>query len=219
MQWGPYRVEVEDPQTGMVSSLRFWAGYRWQDNTEGGAVRPDQVKLALDKPAYNEGDVARISVTPPAAGSGYLLVESADGPLWWQNIDVPAEGRTFEVPVGREWARHDLYVSALVVRPGERKERVTPKRAVGLLHLPLERAPRKLALTLRAAEKMRPNQPLAVHVQAKNADGTPARQAHVLVAAVDAGILSITDYATPTPSPHCSAVRPTAPTSWTCTAN
>lgn len=126
VQWGPYRVEVEDPQTGMVSSLRFWAGYRWQDNTEGGAVRPDQVKLALDKPAYNEGDVARISVTPPAAGSGYLLVESADGPLWWQNIDVPAEGRTFEVPVGREWARHDLYVSALVVRPGERKERVTP---------------------------------------------------------------------------------------------
>lgn len=199
VQWGPYRVEVEDPQTGMVSSLRFWAGYRWQDNTEGGAVRPDQVKLALDKPAYNEGDVARISVTPPAAGSGYLLVESADGPLWWQNIDVPAEGRTFEVPVGREWARHDLYVSALVVRPGERKERVTPKRAVGLLHLPLERAPRKLALTLRAAEKMRPNQPLAVHVQAKNADGTPARQAHVLVAAVDAGILSITDYATPDP--------------------
>ncbi len=199
VQWGPYRVEVEDPESGVTSSLRFWAGYRWQDNAAGGAVRPDQVKLALDKPAYAEGEVARVTVTPPAAGSGYLLVESADGPLWWQSIEVPAEGKTFDIPVAREWTRHDLYVSALVVRPGERKERVTPKRAVGLLHLPLERAQRKLALTLSAPEKMRPSQPLAVHVQAKNADGSPARQVRVLVAAVDAGILSITDYATPDP--------------------
>ncbi|EPN33279.1 lipoprotein, partial [Pseudomonas syringae pv. actinidiae ICMP 19096] len=59
VEWGPYRVEVEDPSTGMISSLRFWAGYRWQDNTDGGAVRPDQVKLALDKPAYNDGDTAK----------------------------------------------------------------------------------------------------------------------------------------------------------------
>lgn len=63
VEWGPYRVEVEDPSTGMVSSLRFWAGYRWQDNTDGGAVRPDQVKLALDKPAYNDGDTAKVTVT------------------------------------------------------------------------------------------------------------------------------------------------------------
>ncbi|MET3715515.1 uncharacterized protein YfaS (alpha-2-macroglobulin family) [Pseudomonas sp. PvP001] len=97
VEWGPYRVEVEDPQTGLVSSLRFWAGYSWQDNTEGGAVRPDQVKLALDKPHYSDGDTARVTVTPPAAGNGYLLVESAEGPLFWQEIDVPAEGRTFDI--------------------------------------------------------------------------------------------------------------------------
>lgn len=78
VEWGPYRVEVVDNQTGLISSLRFWAGYRWQDNADGGAVRPDQVKLALDKPAYAEGDVARITVTPPAAGNGYLLVESSE---------------------------------------------------------------------------------------------------------------------------------------------
>jgi uncharacterized protein YfaS (alpha-2-macroglobulin family) len=97
VEWGPYRVEVEDPQTGLVSSERFWAGYRAQDNAEGGAVRPDQVKLALDKPAYADGATAKVTVTPPAAGSGYLMIESSDGPLWWQEIDVPAEGKTFDV--------------------------------------------------------------------------------------------------------------------------
>jgi hypothetical protein len=199
VEWGPYRVEVEDPQTGLVSSLRFWAGYSWQDNTEGGAVRPDQVKLALDKPHYSDGDTARVTVTPPAAGNGYLLVESAEGPLFWQEIDVPAEGRTFDIKVDPKWARHDLYISALVIRPGERKANVTPKRAVGLLHLPLDRAARKLALSLDAPSTMRPQQPLKVKVQARNSDGSIPRQAHVLLAAVDVGILNITQYATPDP--------------------
>ncbi|VVO01231.1 alpha-2-macroglobulin family protein [Pseudomonas fluorescens] len=202
VEWGPYRVEVEDPQTGLVSSLRFWAGYRSQDNAEGGAVRPDQVKLALDKPAYADGDTANVTVTPPAAGQGYLLVESADGPLWWQEIDVPAEGKSFEVKLDPKWSRHDLYISALVIRPGERKANITPKRAVGVLHLPLDRTQRKLGLTLSAAEKMRPKQPLTVKIQAKNADGSVPKQVHVLLAAVDVGILNITEY--PTPDPYSS---------------
>lgn len=199
VEWGPYRVEVEDPQTGLVSSERFWAGYRAQDNAEGGAVRPDQVKLALDKPAYADGATAKVTVTPPAAGSGYLMVESSDGPLWWQEITVPAEGKTFDVQLDKQWARHDLYISALVIRPGERKVNATPKRAVGVLHLPLQRAERKLALALQAPEKMRPKQPLTVRFKATNADGSVPSQVHVLLAAVDVGILNITDYKTPDP--------------------
>ena len=202
VEWGPYRVEVEDPKTGLVSSLRFWAGYRAQDNAEGGAVRPDQVKLALDKAAYAEGDSARVTVTPPAAGKGYLLVEGGDGPLWWEEIEVPAEGKTFEVKLDSTWARHDLYVSSLVIRPGERKANITPKRAVGVLHLPLDRTARKLAVTLDAPEKMRPKQALTVKVQAKNADGSIPAQAHVLLSAVDVGVLNITEY--PTPDPYAS---------------
>lgn len=202
VEWGPYRVEVEDPSTGLVSSLRFWAGYRAQDNAEGGAVRPDQVKLALDKAAYAEGETARVTVTPPAPGIGYLLVEGSDGPLWWEEIEVPAEGKTFDVKLDPSWARHDLYISALVIRPGERKTNVTPKRAVGVLHLPLDRSQRKLSLTLDAPEKMRPKQPLTVKFKVKNADGSIPESAHVLLAAVDAGVLNITDY--PTPDPYAS---------------
>ncbi|PIK78910.1 alpha-2-macroglobulin [Pseudomonas sp. 382] len=199
VEWGPYRVEVEDPETGLVSSERFWAGYSAQDNAEGGAVRPDQVKLALDKPAYADGATAKVTVTPPAAGSGYLMIESSDGPLWWQEIEVPADGKTFDVQLDKQWARHDLYISALVIRPGERKANATPKRAVGVLHLPLARAERKLAVSLQAPEKMRPKQPLTVKIKAANADGSVPKQVHVLLSAVDVGILNITDFKTPDP--------------------
>lgn len=46
---------------------------------------------------------------------------------------------------------------------------------------------------------MRPKQPLKVKVSARNADGSIPDKVHVLVAAVDVGILNITSYATPDP--------------------
>lgn len=200
VQWGPYRVEVEDPSTGLVSSLSFWAGYAAQDNALGGAVRPDQVKLALDKPAYSNGDTARVTINAPAAGSGYLLLESSDGPLWWQPLNVPAEGTTIDIPIASDWLRHDLYISALVVRPGERQAHITPKRAVGLLHLPLQRQERELAVSLHAPERMRPGQPLTVKVKAQGMDGQSlAGPVQVLLSAVDVGILNITDFSAPDP--------------------
>lgn len=200
VEWGPYRVEVEDPVTGLVSSERFWAGYRWQDTGEGlGVVRPDQVALTLDKAAYRAGEVAKVTVAPPVAGSGYLLVESSEGPLWWQAIDVPAEGKVFDIPVAREWDRHDLYISALVVRPGERKTLQTPKRAVGVLSLPLSREDRKLSVTLDAPAQMRPERTLSTRVQVKDEQGKPVANTHVLLSAVDVGILNITEFKTPDP--------------------
>ncbi|KXU38377.1 hypothetical protein AXE65_01285 [Ventosimonas gracilis] len=199
VEWGSYRVEVEDPKSGVISSVRFWAGYRSQDNSEDGAVRPDQVKLSLDKPAYQAGEIAQVTITPPAAGRGWLLLESSKGPLWWQEIDLPEGGKTVELPVSHDWARHDLYLSALVIRPSERKVASVPKRAVGVLHLPLSRQERKLSLNLQAPEKMRPRQPLKVKVSGLDAQGVAASGAKVLVSAVDVGILNITDYKTPDP--------------------
>lgn len=199
VQWGPYHLEVEDPSTQRVSRLSFWAGYAAQDNALGGAVRPDQVKLALDQAAYSNGDTARLTINAPAAGSGYLLVESAQGPLWWQPLNVPTEGTTVDIPIAEDWLRHDLYISALVVRPGQRQAHITPKRAVGLLHLPLQRQARQLAVSLQAPERMRPGQPLTVKVKAQSRAGQSAQPMQVLLSAVDLGVLNITDFAAPDP--------------------
>ena len=47
---------------------------------------------------------------PLILAKGYVLLESSDGPLWWQEIDVPEKGLDVEVPINKEWARHDLYI-------------------------------------------------------------------------------------------------------------
>ena len=200
VEWGSYRLEVKAPDEAM-SSVRFWAGYSWQDNSEGasGSPRPDRVTLKIDKPAYQPGDVIKLHIAAPAAGKGYAMVESSDGPLWWQEIDVPQAGLDVTIPVDKAWARHDLYLSALVVRPGDKSRSATPKRAVGLLHLPLGDESRRLALSLDAPQKMRPNQPLTVKVKAAAHNGEMPKQINVLLSAVDSGVLNITDYVTPDP--------------------
>ncbi|MDX7999806.1 alpha-2-macroglobulin family protein [Xenorhabdus sp. Reich] len=201
VDWGTYRIEIVNPQNQLVTSLNFWAGYSWQDNTGGtGAVRPDQVKLSLDKPAYKSGEKVKLHMMAPQAGKGYLLVESSDGPLWWQEIDVPEKGLDIEVPINQAWTRHDLYLTAVVVRPGDKSRQATPKRAIGVLHLPLMDEGRKLNVTLNAPDKIRPNQELTVKIKATPQQGKALpEQVHVLLAAVDTGVLSITDFKTPDP--------------------
>lgn len=200
VEWGSYRLEVEDPQNGLISSVRFWAGYDWQDNsgTDGG-MRPDRVTLKLDKPAYKVGDTVNLNINAPTAGKGYALIESSEGPLWWQAINVPEGGINLEIPVDKRWDRHDLYISTVVVRPGDKSPSATIKRAVGILHLPLADEDNRLQLTLNSPGKMLPNHDLKVNVKASTVDGKRPEQINVLLSAVDVGVLNITDYKTPSP--------------------
>ncbi|ANG93740.1 alpha-2-macroglobulin family protein [Enterobacteriaceae bacterium 155047] len=199
VEWGSYRLEAKAPD-GAVSSVRFWAGYSWQDNSDGtGAARPDRVMLKLDKPAYQPGDTINLHIAAPAAGKGYAMIESSEGPLWWKEIDVPANGLDLAIPVDKAWKRHDLYLSTLVVRPGDKSKSATPKRAVGLLHIPMGDENRRLTIALDNPQKMRPNQTLSVKVKASVKTGQVPQKVNVLVSAVDSGVLNITDYVTPDP--------------------
>lgn len=200
VEWGAYRLEVSEPNQTNVTSSRFWAGYSWQDNTQGsGAVRPDQVKLKLDKPAYRRGDTALVTVEAPTMGAGYLMVESNDGPLWSKEISVPVGGAQFEVPISSDWKRHDLYLNAIIVRPGDKTRQATAKRAVGLLHLPIQEAQRQLNFTLDAPERIRPNNTVAVKIKSQLSQNQNPEKVTVLLSAVDSGVLSITDFETPDP--------------------
>jgi uncharacterized protein YfaS (alpha-2-macroglobulin family) len=203
VEWGGYRIEVEDPLTGAMTSVRFWAGYRWdEEGTQNGVVRPDQLKMTLDRKAYSSGDTARVRIESPSAGKGYLLVESLDGLLWKQPIELPENGQgEFTIPVDEKWQRHDLYVSALLIRPASQQEKNAklPRRAVGLIHLPLQREDRKINLELQAPAKAQPNQALKLHLKASKTKGDLPEKLHVIVSAVDSGVLNITDYITPDP--------------------
>ncbi|MCY7313301.1 MAG: alpha-2-macroglobulin family protein, partial [Pseudoxanthomonas sp.] len=190
--WGGYRLDVFDPATGLTTRYPFNAGWSWNDQNRGLDARPDKLKIALDKTGYRAGDTMQVTVTPPHPGKGLLMVES-DRMLYVQEIDAKP-GSTFSIPVTQDWERHDVYVTALVFRGGSVPSKITPARALGVAHVPMDRTARKVAVGLVAPQQMRPEQDMAVTVSVPEMAG---KRAHVTVSAVDVGILNITRFPVP----------------------
>ncbi|HHQ4924231.1 TPA: alpha-2-macroglobulin family protein [Aeromonas veronii] len=196
---GWYRLEVENSQ-GHQSSLRVEIGsYAWGGGGE--QARPDKIAITLDKRAYQAGDKAKVTLVAPRPGKGLLLVEDGDGLRWWQRIELKgaagdakdARGE-FEIPVSPEWQRHDLHISAQIAAPDSASKPVSSQqgqslRSVGLVPLTLDREARRLPLTLSAPDKAVPLTRLEV-----TATSTPNSQGRVVLAAVDRGVLNISDY-------------------------
>ena len=202
VEWGEYRIDVEDPATKLVSRYPFRAGWSWDDGNRGLDARPDKVKVALDKAGYRAGDTMRVTVTPPHPGKGLLMVES-DRMLYLHEIDAKP-GSTFDIPVTEDWERHDVYVTALVFRGGSATSTVTPARAVGVAHVPMERRERRVAVGIKAPELIRPEGPMRVTVAVPELAG---KEAWVTVSAVDVGILNITRFPVPDAWKHFFAQR------------
>ena len=207
VEWGEYRIDVLDPATGLTMRYPFRAGWSWGDDNRGPDARPDKVKLALDRTGYRAGDTLKVTVTPPHAGRGVLLVES-DRLLYAHDIELRGgDGKasgTFEIPVTADWERHDVYVTALVFRGGSASTQVTPARAVGVAHVPMRRDDRRVAVGLKFPAQSRPQQDLPVTVSVPQLAG---RKAHVTVSATDVGILNITRFPVPDASAHFFAQR------------
>lgn len=209
VSWGSYRVEVRDVNSGLLSSVQFYAGTNWyadwkKSQSGSGAARPDKVTMALDKASYAAGEFVKVNIVPPQAGEAIILVEG-NTPLWSKRQFIPAEGAIVEIPVSADWQQHNIYISALVLQPGDKIKTITPKRSFGLVHLPLQRESKKLNIEFEVAEKALPNKILPVKIKVTNevvhntVAAPIAEKVFVTLAAVDVGVLSISDFKTPDP--------------------
>lgn len=205
VSYGSYRLEVRDPSNGLTSSLRFYAGHNWYADWQAaqagsGAARPDRIQMALDQAHYRAGDIARVTVVPPEAGEALVMVEG-DGPLWMQRLSLPADGATLKIPIDKHWRQHNLYITALALRPGNHKQAITPKRSYGLIHLPLDRSHRRLDVSIEVPDKVLPEKTLEVALEVKPSqpDSQLPDEVYLTLAAVDVGVLSINNFQTPDP--------------------
>ena len=193
VDWGRYRLEVEtaDP-AGPATSYEFDAGwYVAATSTE----TPDGLEVALDKEAYASGEVAKLKVSPRFAGE-LLVTIGAEKLLKTVTASIPADGATVDIPVGDDWGA-GAYVTATLYRPGEAQESRMPARAIGLKWLAVDPADKKLNVALTLPEKTEPRKALSIPVAVTGAKA--GDKAYVMVAAVDVGILNLTNYQTPDP--------------------
>ncbi len=193
VQWGRYRLEVTEPNAA-ITSLSFDAGVY----AESSADTPDLLEIALDKPDYKSGEAMSLAVT--ATSAGYLTVNVfTDRLVASQAQDVKAGVSQVKLNVGKDWGT-GAYVVATLRRPLDARAERMPGRAIGVQWFSIDRGGHTLALDMKLPANIRPNSTLGVPV--KLAGLAPGEDARVVVAAVDVGILNLTNYKAPAPDEY-----------------
>ena len=195
VQWGRYRLEVSDGgRNGAVTSVAFDAGWY----ADASADTPDMLEIAVDKPEYAAGDSMTVAVTARTAGKVTLNVI---GDRLFKTIvqDVPAGVARLNLPVGNDWGS-GAYVVATLRNPLDVAAGRMPGRAIGVQWFSVDRKARSLAVNLDLPALTRPNATLRIPL--KVAGLAAGEEARVVVAAVDVGILNLTNYKPPAPDDY-----------------
>ncbi|MBR0673265.1 alpha-2-macroglobulin family protein [Neoroseomonas soli] len=191
LPFGRYRLEVSDANGLGITSIRFRSGWAGAESAE----IPDRVDVAADRRAYAPGETARIRITPPFAGRASVAVLT-DRLVSLREVQVAEGGTEVEVPVDAAWGP-GAYVAVTVFRPGEARQG-QPGRGLGLAWVGIDPAPRTLGVTIDTPQLARPRQRVEVPVRVTNASGPVL----LTLAAVDEGILRLTNFANPDPGAH-----------------
>ena len=193
LPYGTYRLTIVDPKSGAASSVRFYSG--WSASSAGD--RPDRIPVAADKPSYAPGSVARVRIKPDASGKA-LVVVAGDRIFSSRTIEAPAGGTTVDIPVSADWGA-GAYVLVTAYRPLSNLKGREPVRSIGVAWLGVDNAPRTLNVAIGGGDKVRPRQKITLPVTIK---GLGSEEAFVTLAAVDEGILQLTDFKSPDPVGH-----------------
>ena len=195
VKWGRYRLEISTGEpNGPVTSLSFDAGFYAESNAD----TPDLLEVALDKSDYKPGDTLNVAVTARAAGRLTVNVFT-DRLVASQSQDVKAGAARVSLSVGRDWGT-GAYMVATLRRPLDAAVQRMPGRAIGVQWFSIDKAAHTLALDMKLPSTMRPGSTLTVPI--KLAGLVSGEEARVVVAAVDVGILNLTNYKPPAPDDY-----------------
>jgi alpha-2-macroglobulin len=192
---GRYRLDVKSTEAnGPITSVQFDVGWY----SDGSADTPDLLETSIDKPEYSSGDTMVVSVNARSAGKLTVNV-LGDRLLTTQTVDVKEGTAQVKIPVGKDWGT-GAYVMATLRRPLDAAAQRMPGRAIGLKWFGIDKKTRTLAVSLLPPSLVRPNSTLKIPVKLTGLN--PGEDAKIAIAAVDVGILNLTNYKPPTPDDY-----------------
>ena len=190
--WGDYRIELTGAG-GARSLIRFASG--WGAPAKD-VEAPDFVRIATGARAYAQGDMVEITLKPPYAGEAQVAV-ATDRLIDFKTVTIGKAGATVRLKTNGAWGG-GAYVLVSVVQPRDPVASPKPRRALGLIYVPLDPKDRKLAVSLDTPTKLDSKTVIEVPITIKGVGF--AGKARVTLAAVDEGVLQLTKFASPDPA-------------------
>ncbi len=188
LDWGSYRLKVYDDNK-TLTTYRFSSGYE-ESNSKSS---PDRLPVSVDKQSYKVGDMMTMNIKPKFTGPIEVYIAQNDL-IEHQRVEgIAGEDVKVSFEVRQAWGSA-VYVLASSFRVQSKK--LGANRAIGIVPIHIKHPEHEMKLSLVHPSKTTSNSTVVVKIDAPKASALPTE---FTLAAVDEGILNLTNYQTPNP--------------------
>lgn len=187
---GDYEIRVYRPGANAYVSKSFYSYGSWGGDATSFEVNNEgHIDIELDKEGYQSGETARVLFKTPFSGRMLVTMER-DGVQSYQYVNVVKRSASLDLKLAADHVPN-IYITATLIKPHEVSD-IPLTVAHGFQNVRVEEKGRKMAVEIRAQKTSRSHARQRVSVKA-------APNSYVTLAAVDNGVLQVTDFKTPDP--------------------
>ncbi|HEV8285652.1 MAG TPA: MG2 domain-containing protein [Chitinophagaceae bacterium] len=189
---GDYEVRVYRPGSNTYVSRSFYSYGSWGwgiDNSSFEVNNEGQVDIELDKKSYYSGETAKVLFKTPFSGR-LLITTERDHVLSYQYVNVEKRTASIDLKMSGEDVPN-MYVTATLIKPHDISD-IPLTVAHGFMNVKVEERSRKIPVQITSQKTARSRTHQKVKVKAEAGS-------FVTLAAVDNGVLQISDFKTPDP--------------------
>ncbi|MEO6914603.1 MAG: alpha-2-macroglobulin [Chitinophagaceae bacterium] len=187
---GDYELRISIPGAASYVSRSFYSyGSYGGDNNSFEVSTEGNIDISLDKAGYMAGDKAKILFKTPFSGKMLVTMET-DKVLSYQYLNVDKRTASLEMPLTAAYLPN-VYVTATLVKPHDVSS-IPLTVAHGFQNITVEEKNRQMAVSIVAPKAIRSGIKQRVTVKA-------SAGSFITLAAVDNGVLQVSDFKTPDP--------------------
>ena len=195
---GNYEIRVAISGAGTYVSKSFYSYGSWGGNNSSFEVNNEgNIDIELDKTSYLAGESAKVLFKTPFSGRMLVTLEN-DKMVSYQYVNVDRRSASIDLRLATDHLPN-VFVTATLIKPHEVSE-IPLTVALGFQNIKVEEKSRKMNVDIVAQKSVRSRTRQKVSVKA-------SPNSLVTLAAVDNGVLQITDYKTPDPYNHFYAAK------------
>jgi uncharacterized protein YfaS (alpha-2-macroglobulin family) len=187
---GKYEIRVSIPGSGSYVKKEFYSYGRWGgDNSSFEVDTEGNIDIEADKTFYNSGETAKVLFKTPFSGKMLVTMET-DRVVSYQYVNVDKRSASIDLKLTPDHLPN-VYITATLIKAHDVSE-IPLTVAHGYQSIRVEEKSRKMDVQIIAREAVRSRTHQKVTVKA-------AANSYVTLAAVDNGVLQVSDFKTPDP--------------------
>lgn len=229
VNWGQYRLEIRDPKTNIATSIRFNKGYETSGDS---SETPDKITVRVSQDRIAPKGTVELQIDSPFEGQALLTIAnnkiletrnikiSTKGTRLkltatedW-GVGVYCLVSAFR-PITENFATVNANMKESannssanntstnkVNSNNANSKPFLPKRAIGLAWVGIDPSARVLNIAFELPAEVKPRQTLSIPLTVTQNGKALAGKTQIAIAAVDEGILKLTDFTTPKPQDY-----------------